>query len=491
MSEKELPISPECPFCNEGFFEHCVYTTAAVRGPQALYQDKAPLKTDWAKKDFGINYSSFNVNGRNFGASSTKATYEDANIYNVNLEKEYGKYNKIKLATPIILPAIMSLNWRDYFSGAAMAGVSCVIGEGSVKHDPDAEFKEGKIVKFDLLSEMLDCFNKYYRGYGQIILQCNVEDDLKGLPDLAVSKYGAQAIEFKFNQAAKAIPSAVLCSGGYEEALKLHNEGIIVRPNPSTDEMRDKFKEGCCPNFYKYEKLPLWDKKYMVSRIKSLKEMGMKNTYFKISSSDEKDIETILRIASAAEVDMITFDGSNGSGLDTNITTNQWGLPTVCLEKLVVNVISKLENEGLYIPAVSISGGIAKEEDIFKALAIGDGKVTAVGTAHNCLLVATSSKRMGQLIEEGIIPKAYQQYGTTKEEIFSGLPDLKYIYGKDAVNFPAGAIGLFSYINKLSFGIKHFSALNRKFDINSVNKEDIIPLNNEARCLLNGTWFDF
>ena len=58
-----------------------------------------------------------------------------------------------------------------------MAGTVCVIGEGSPSKDPHVEYRNGKIVRFEMLKEMLDAFNRYDRGYEQIVLQCNVEDD--------------------------------------------------------------------------------------------------------------------------------------------------------------------------------------------------------------------------------------------------------------------------------------------------------------------------
>ena len=45
-----------------------------------------------------------------------------ATIYHVGLEREIGTLNPVKLALPIILPALIKLNWPDYFGGAAMAG---------------------------------------------------------------------------------------------------------------------------------------------------------------------------------------------------------------------------------------------------------------------------------------------------------------------------------------------------------------------------------
>ena len=104
----------------------------------------------------------------------------------------------MKLALPVILPAVIKLNWKDYFGGAAMAGVTCVIGEDAKSKDPGLQLQNGKITAFPFLEEIFASFQKYDRGYGQIVLQCNVEDDMLGVPEIALTKYGAKALEFKF-----------------------------------------------------------------------------------------------------------------------------------------------------------------------------------------------------------------------------------------------------------------------------------------------------
>ncbi|MFQ8736367.1 MAG: hypothetical protein ACLSAH_10330 [Bilophila wadsworthia] len=63
-----------------------------------------------------------------------------------------------------------------------MAGVNAVIGEGAVSKDPTLAYENGKVVHAPKLREMLDAFNKYDRGYGQIILQANYDDDAQGVP---------------------------------------------------------------------------------------------------------------------------------------------------------------------------------------------------------------------------------------------------------------------------------------------------------------------
>ena len=481
-----------CSFCTEDCLGTCELGLAAVLGAQTVYPTTTGSNQVASEKEYPIDFSHFNINGHVFGAKGTRPNYEEATIYNVKLERSYGVDNPVKIALPFMLPAVIKLNWKDYFAGAAMAGVCCVIGEGCPSKDPDLQYENGKIVKFNMLGEMLDSFRKYYRGYGQIILQCNVEDDMQGLPEYAIKEHKAEAIEFKFGQSAKGTQPVKIIPGGYEAALKKQNAGYIVRPDPSTAEMKKAFEGGVCPNFYSYDRLPLWDTKYMVKRVKELKAFGLKNVYFKMAGYDPADLETVLRIAAMAGVDMVTFDGAGGgSGYSPCKMMNEWALPTVCMEASVCDIVNRLEDEGLAMPAITITGGIASEDQAFKALALGEGNVAAIGLCRASMAAAMSGKKIGDMIKAGNVPAMYSKYGSTVEEIFTDLADLRYIYGKEANDFPTGAIGVFSYLNKMAFGVKHFAALNRKFDIDFLDSSDLIPLTKDARDLLNGEWFDY
>ncbi len=59
---------------------------------------------------------------------------------------------------------------------------------------------------------------------------------------------------------------------------------------------------------------------------------------------------------------------------------------------------------------------------------------------------------------------------------------------KDADEFPAGARGVFSYLNRVSFGLRLMMALNRKFSLGYIDRTDLIPLTDEAKKLLKGPW---
>jgi glutamate synthase domain-containing protein 2 len=55
---------------------------------------------------------------------------------------------------------------------------------------------------------------------------------------------------------------------------------------------------------------------------------------------------------------MVTFDGAGGgSGYSPNKMMNEWAYPTVCMEVAVADIVNKLEDEGLEMPAITITGG--------------------------------------------------------------------------------------------------------------------------------------
>lgn len=483
------PQSGMCSLCTEDCVGTCELGLAAILGAQTVYPTTTGSNQVASEKDYPIDYSHFNINGHVFGAIGAKSTYGKANIFSVNLEKNFGKFNPVKMKMPIILPALIKLNWKDYFAGAAMAGVCCVIGEDARNKDPQLEIKDRKVVKFPALKNMLDSFRKYDRGYGQIILQCNVEDDLMGVPEYAIKNENVEGIEFKFGQSAKGT-QPVNRLKNIQEALKKHEEGNIVYPNPTALEIIKAYEEGICPNFYVYSRLPLWDEKYLISRIEELRNLGLKNVYFKMAGYDQVDLERVIRLGSKASVDMITFDGAGGgSGYSPCKMMNEWGLPTVVMQNVINEIIKKLKKENIWIPAITMAGGFASEDQVFKALSYGNGDVTAIGICRATMAAAMSGEKVGEMIKDGNVPNHLKQYGNTIEEIYGDLADLRAIYGKDANNFPPGAIGVFSYLNKIAFGLKHFAALNRKFDINYLDRSDLIPLTREANELLKGSLF--
>ncbi|MBW1711626.1 MAG: FMN-binding glutamate synthase family protein [Deltaproteobacteria bacterium] len=483
------PQSGMCSFCTEDCGGTCEVALAAVLGSQTVYPTTTGNNQIASEKDYPIDFSHFNINGRVFGALQAAQNADGATIFNVNIERTYGTSNPVKMTMPVILPALIKLNWQDYFAGAAMAGVTCVIGEHAVNNEPNLKIENKKVTDFPLLAKILDSFQQYYRGYGQIVLQCNVDDDLLGVPKIAIQKYGAQAIEIKFGQAAKGTQPVIRIKD-IETALDKQRRGLIVYPDPSDPAIQKAYQEGVCPNFNTYARLPMWTEESLLDHIAELREWGAKNIYFKMAGFDRTDIERVIRVACQAQVDMITFDGAGGgSGYSPSKMMNEWSLPTVCLEDAVVRICERLKADGLRLPAMVMTGGFASEDQVFKGLAYGKGYVAGIGLCRASMAAAMMGKKIGDQIKSGNVPQRFKPYGSTVEEIFCDLPDLRAIYGTRANEFSTGAIGVFSYLNKIAFGLKHFAALNRKFDLDLLDQSDLIPLTSEARALMANEWF--
>ncbi len=406
MRSKHIsPLSGMCSFCSQDCPGTCEIALAAVLGKQTVYPTNTGANQVASEKDYPFDFSHFNINGRVFGAVGAGETYEEANIYHVNLKRSYGRFKPVEMTMPIILPALIKLNWQDYFSGAAMAGVTCVIGEEARDKDPRLVIEEGRVVHFPALEGMLEAFRRYDRGYGQIVLQCNVEDDLLGIPEYAAEKYGVNAIEFKFGQSAKGTQPARRLRGR-ADAIEKQKAGMLVFPDPLDPAMEELDRQGNCPGFYSYARLPLWDESYLIPRIRELRELGVTNIYLKMAGYDRKDLERVLRMGSEAGVDMITFDGAGGgTGYSPTKMMNEWGLPAILMQEALLSIVKKMKAENRPLPALTMTGGFSSEDQVFKSLALGGGAVTAVGICRAAMAAAMTGENVGKQDQGGQGPQ--------------------------------------------------------------------------------------
>lgn len=229
----------------------------------------------------------------------------------------------------------------------------------------------------------------------------------------------------------------------------------------------------------------MWTEEYLSKRIAQLRELGLKNVYFKMAGYNIADIERVMRIAAACQVDMVTFDGAGGgSGYSPCKMMNEWGYPAIMIETALLPICKRMTAERLTVPAIAITGGFTTEDQVYKALALGAPYVKAVGLCRASMAAAMNGKKIGQLLEDGTIPAHVKSFGSTKEEVFADLPELRWLYGEQANTFSTGAIGVYSYLKRIGFGLQHFAALNRKFDIKYIDASDLIPLTPVSRDIL-------
>lgn len=469
-------FSGMCSVCKTGCNGLCEIGLSAIRGSEAIYPYEADINQFASEKDYPLDFSHFNINGRVFGASGCIEDSNEAAYPKVDINTSFGKNNKIKMSAPILLPAMAKLNWKDYYAGAAMAGVLVVIGEDAVSKDKELIIENGKVASSPLLEEMVAAFRKYYRGFGDIILQANYDDENLHVLEYAISKLGVKTIEIKFGQAAKGI-QGIGRLNNIEDALKFQKMRYLIYPDPSDNSVAENYKKGIGQVFEKIGKLPMWNEDILVKRVNELRMLGAEHICFKTGPFDPQEIVKILKIASKAGADLVTFDGAGGgSGSSPSKMMNEWGIPTVYLESVVYKILSKFREKQYEIPQVAIAGGFAMEDQLFKGLALGSPYINFIAIGRAAMAAALVGKQIGESIESGTLPKEYQKFGATKEDLFAELRELKRLYGFDSLNFPTGAIGVYSYINRVTAGLRQFMALNRKFSLDYIERTDIIPL---------------
>ncbi len=464
-----------CTVCTANCIGTCEIGLSAVRGSEAIYPYETDINQFASEKSYPLDFSHFNINGRCFGAEGCEVNADEATFPKADINIDFGIENQVKMKAPLILPAMAKLNWKDYYAGAALAGVLVVIGEDVVAKDKDLVLENGKVAASPLIEEMVNSFRQYYRGFGDIILQANYDDEALGVLDYAITKLGVKTVELKFGQAAKGIQGMGRVRN-IDDAVKFQKMGYLVYPDPSDPVIAENYKKRKGQIFEKIGKLPMWDEEILVNRAAELRRLGAEHICFKTGPFDPKDLVRILKIASEARIDLITFDGAGGGTGNSPVKMmNEWGIPTVYLESMLHDILKKMKNKDYFLPQIAIAGGFATEDQVYKGLALGSPYIPFVATGRAAMAAAMAGKQIGDMIEAGNVPKEYQRFGTTKKDIFADIRELK-IYYENAEEISAGAIGVYSYVNRISAGLRQLMALNRKFKLGNINRDDIVPM---------------
>jgi len=79
------------------------------------------------------------------------------------------------------------------------------------------------------------------------------------------------------------------------------------------------------------------------------------------------------------------------------------------------------------------------------------------------------------------LPKTVSKFGSTVEEIFVNYEMVKDIVGPDEIkNIPLGAIGIYSFSDKIAVGLQQMMAGSRNLSLPFISREDLISLTEEC-----------
>jgi glutamate synthase domain-containing protein 2 len=485
-----VPTSGMCVTCVDGCIGMCEIGKSAYRGHEVIYPQPFGVITTAGEKAYPVDYGHFNIMGGVIGAEGIEANSDKAVFPNVNLEVAFGHDKGIKFRYPWIIPGIGSTdvaknNWEGLAIGSALAGTGLTIGENVAGMDPEAVIKDGRVVDTDDLKRRVKLYKDYQRdGYGAIIVQANVEDTRLGVQEYAIDKLGVEWVEMKWGQGAKNIGGEVKIRS-LKKAQMLHARGYVVLPDPTKTDVIKAFERGVFSEFERHSRVGMVNEEAFAQRVDELRRAGAKYISLKTGAYRPAALALALKFASKYKIDVLTVDGAGGgTGMSPWRMMNEWGMPPVELHSLLHQYAKQLADKGEYVPSLVAAGGFTFEDQIFKGLAFGAPYVKLIGMARSPIAAAMVGKTIGRTIDEHQVPVYVERFGRTRDEIFVTAPELRREIGDDEFEkLPTGAIGLYTYYERLAQGLRQLMAGSRKFTLDYMTRNDLAALSPQAASI--------
>ncbi len=490
-SRSVVPQSGLCTRCIDGCKGNCEVFRATFRGREVIYPGPYGDGTAGGDKDYPIDYSHLNIQGYALGGSGLSAGVEanpDTCVFpEVSVETQYGWDLKVKMAAPVFTGALGSTdiarrNWDHFAVGAAISGITAVCGENVCGIDPKLELNSrGKITSAPDMDRRIATYNRYHRGLGEILVQMNVEDTRLGVAEYVIDKHGLETIELKWGQGAKCIGGEIKVDS-IERALELQKRGYVVTPDPSNPIIQAAFNDGAIKEFERHSRLGFIDEEGFLAECERLRGLGFKRITLKTGAYGLRELAMALKWGSKAKIDLLTIDGApGGTGMSPWRMMEEWGMPAIYLHSAAVEFADKLTNRGERVPDLALAGGFSAEDHIFKSIALGAPHVKAVCMGRALMIPGMVGKNIAEWMNNGGLPKTVGQYGSTPEEIFVCWEQVADLVGKKEMpNFPLGALGIYSYVNKLSVGLQQMMAGARCFSLPVISRRELISLTREC-----------
>lgn len=499
-----------CTLCRADCQGKCETWVSSMKGRKLLYpRDFGTVTAGSANTTHvGVSYNSLRINGFHCGSQGLPAGLsdgaDDCIFPNVNLETAFGAKVKTKVRVPVITGALGSTfiaakYWEHFAVGAALVGFPVVVGENVAGIDKQAVIRNGRIEKAPELDRRIETYMRYYDGYGAILVQMNVEDSNNGVAEYLSQKYGDNVIvELKWGQGAKDIGGEIQVSD-LDYAIFLKERGYVVDPDPTLPEVQEAYRAGAVRSFARHSRLGYTNqhsfeavREEFLRSVTRLRELGFKRITLKTGAYGMEGLASALRLAAEAELDLLTIDGAGGgTGMSPWNMMETWGIPSLNLHAKAYEYAQLLESRGFRVPDLAFGGGLAKEDQIFKALALGAPYTKLVCLGRSLMIPGFLGANVeGALHPErrerlsgnwSALPKGVSDQGSRAEEIFAGYFDLQKKVGADEMkNIPYGAIAVWTLADKLAAGLQQLLAGARKFSVSELTRDDIFSGNRET-----------
>ncbi|MGE5325898.1 MAG: FMN-binding glutamate synthase family protein [Deltaproteobacteria bacterium] len=484
------PFSGMCTTCIDGCIGMCEIGKSAYRGAEMIYPQPFGIITTASAKNYPVDLSHFTILGRATGAWGVEPDSNKALFPNVNLEVQWGSKPGLRSKLPFILAALGSTNiaktnWESLAVGAAMTGTCLTVGENVCGMDPASQFSNGsgsaRLISSPELEWRVRSFREWQdEGYGEIVIQANVEDTMLGVQEYAIRELGVKAVEMKWGQGAKDIGGEVKIRD-IEKARLLKKRGYVVLPDPDDPIVAEAFHRGSFREFERHSRIGMAEHDAFMRRADELRRIGAQWVFLKTGAYRPADLARAVKWSSEAGIDLLTVDAAGGgTGMSPWRMMNEWGVPGIELHSLLHKYCDQLARKGHTIPPIALAGGFTFEDLIFKGLALVAPYARMIAWARSPLAAAMVGKTIGHCIEDNSLPIYIERFGTTLNEVFVTAPELQERYKDRFKKIPVGAIGLYTYYQRVAQGLRQLMCGARKFSLEHITRDDIAALTPRA-----------
>ena len=499
-----------CSLCDCECKGKCETWLSALLGRKLLYPRDFGMTTAGAAhlSQAGVAYQALRIQGHVYGARGLTGQLsnsgDDRIFTNVDLSTSFGREVRTHCRLPIMTGALGSTRiaakyWNPLAIGAALCGFPIVVGENVVGVDQGAIMANGRVTAAPELDRRIAIYRRYFDGHGAIIVQINVEDRDNGVAEYLIDTYGDQAIiELKWGQGAKSIGGEIQVRD-LDDACFLKGRGYIIDPDPTDPAVRTAFASGAITSFARHSRLGATDlgtagelREAFMQEVERLRALGFRRISLKTGAYGMEALAMAIRYAADARLDLLTIDGAGGgTGMSPWNMMNQWGLPALPLHAKAHDYCRILSGRGITPPDLSFAGGLAREDHLFKALALGAPftRLVCMGRApmipaflgSNIEGVLRPERRAAVHGNWDHLPPTVKAIGETPEALFAAWETVRQRVGEAEMGqIPFGAVAMVGYADKLACGLQQFMAGARKFAIDQIDRGDLMAANRET-----------
>jgi len=246
--------------------------------------------------------------------------------------------------------------------------------------------------------------------------------------------------------------------------------------------VQESFKDGALREFERHSRLGFVSEEGFLSEVERLRAIGFTRITLKTGAYGLRELAMAINWSSKAKIDLLTVDGSGGgTGMSPWRMMEEWGMPSIYLHSAAYDFCKKMADRGKKVPDIAFAGGFSSEDGIFKALALGSPFVKAICMGRALMIPGMVGKNIDRWLKDNKLPKTVRKFGSTVEEIFVNYEMVKDIVGPDEIkNIPLGALGIYSFSDKVAVGLQQMMAGSRNFSLPCIVREDLISLTEEC-----------